>query len=372
MGTKSIKVLHIGHSRKWRGGENQVRLLIEESVRQASDTQHFIAYPSAAIIFDRLQGVVAGSLELPSTSSADIRSIWRLYRFCKAHFINVIHAHSSKAHSLGLLVKKLIPSLRLVVHRRVDNVISNRGATKRKYLSDSVDAYICVSQKTQEMVSDFGVPPAKIHLIVDSIDKAPYQNLIKEVEKNKFCGEHSFDPKRPLVGFISALEDQKHPELFIESLAALKRSGVEFNALVAGAGSKLNTIERLVKEYDLQTSVAILGFVSDVEPLFSALDVFVLPSRNEGLGTVLLEAIAAETVIVASNVGGISEVVINRQTGLLVDAGQPQAFANAINDLFTDPDARQQIAARAMRHMNENFSLRLMAKGTERIYDALL
>lgn len=369
---KQVKVLHIGHSRKWRGGENQVRLLIEELQRQEDGSQHFLAFPKDAIIFERLKHGVQGIVSLASTSPADPRAIWAIRQACKKHDINVLHPHSSKAHSLALLVKRTMPSLKLLVHRRVDNPIKTRAGTRKKYLTEQVDAFLCVSSAIQTMLIEYGVPADKLRLVPDSIDTTPYDDLVKAYEKAALCNKHGFDAELPMIGFIAALEDQKNPELFVESLSALAKSGVKFNAIMAGAGSKKDVIIDLIKQHSLQAQVKMLGFVTAVEPVFAALDVFVLPSRNEGLGTVMLEAMAARAVVVASNVGGIGEAVIDRKTGLLVNEAAPASFSAAIKTVLSDVSLSQNLVENAVAHTQKNFSLPLMAEQTSQCYSQIL
>ncbi len=366
-----LKVLHVGHSRKWRGGENQIRLLIEELNRQNHASQHYLAFPENAVIFERLIGLVEAGIDLPSSSSADPRAIWAIRKACKEHAIDVLHAHSSKAHTLALLVKKTMPSLKLVVHRRVDNEIKSRAGTRRKYLDKHIDSFICVSEKIQGMLLEYGVRANKINLVLDSIDTLPYEGLVKANEKAALCAQHGLDPHLPLIGFVSALEHQKNPELFIAALSELKKAKFKFNAIVAGTGSKHEVVDDLIQSYGLKSNVVMLGFIKNVPPIFSALDVFVLPSRNEGLGTVLLEAMAAETAVVAANVGGIGEVVIHKETGLLINNLTPDDFAQAIQKVIDDKTLNQGLIDSALAHTNRKFNLSAMAQQTAACYQSL-
>ena len=233
---QKIKVLHIGHSAKWRGGENQVRLLIERMNELDLGVDHHLAFPKKAIIFDRLKGQVKGELPLPSNKPIDFRSVFKIISYCKNNNIKVLHAHSGNSHTLGFLVKKLLPSIKFIVHRRVDNQINKKLTTKKKYLTDDVDHFIGISSAIVEILKEYGVTQDKITFIPSSVDDKPYRDLDKKSAKLALIKKYGFKNEGPLIGFISALENQKNPELFIEILNQLKVLGVEFNAIVAGRG----------------------------------------------------------------------------------------------------------------------------------------
>ena len=211
-----MNILHIGHSVKWRGGENQTRLLIENATRENKTYKHFLAYPKGAVIFDRLKSVVSGNLQLSSKKAFDLRSVVALIRFCKVNRIDVLHAQSATAHTLALLTKKVLPNLTLIVHRRVDNPIKKRAATRAKYLSKQVDKFICVSQAIANILKEYGVAEEKIELIHDSIDASVYHQNDKQSAKQELVEKYGWQADVPIVGFISAIDHQKHPELFVE------------------------------------------------------------------------------------------------------------------------------------------------------------
>ena len=367
-----MNILHVGHSAKWRGGENQARLLIEKAIRIRPDVNHYLAYPSGAVIFDRLSGYSAGNCSLYSKKAFDVRSIYALITFCKANRIDVLHAHSATAHTLSIVVKKFLPALKLIVHRRVDNRIKSRRSTRTKYLSNKVDKFISVSQAITDILVEYGVPDDNIELIYDSIDADVYQGLDKSNNKDEINDKFNWSNETPLIGFISAIDSQKNPELFVDIIKGVTERGVQINAIMAGDGKLKNEIERRINEYGLRDNLKLLGFIKNVETVFSALDIFILPSRNEGLGTVMLEAIAAKAVVVASNVGGISEVVIDQKTGRLINAGDVEEYVNAIIELSKNTEMCRSLVKGAQQHVAGQFNLNNMVVQTLKVYDQVL
>ena len=367
-----IKVLHIGHSAKWRGGENQVRLLIERMNELDLGVEHHLAFPQKAIIFERLQKQVNGYIQLPSNKPMDPRSVFQIARYCKHNNIQIIHAHSGNSHTVGFLVKKLVPSLKFIVHRRVDNHIRKKLTSRKKYLTKEVDQFIGISNAIVSILKNYGVDEKKITFIPSSVDDKPYRTLDKGNAKLKLTTKYGLDKNKPLIGFISALENQKNPELFIEILNELNTNGKNYGAIIAGSGRKSEKIALLIEKYNLSKNVKMLGFVENVNEIFSALDIFVLPSRNEGLGTVLLEASLAKAALVAADVGGISEVVIENKTGRLIESTQLKEFESAISSLIDNDAEKNKLINNAYEHVNSMFSLNKMAENTYKVYKKVM
>jgi len=214
-GTKSIpkiNVLHIGHSKKWRGGENQVRLLLELLNSSDYAVNNYIVYPKNAIAFERMAESIKGSLSL-SFGALHIFSTIQIVRYCKKHKIHILHAHSAKAHTLALRVKKFLPNTKVIVHRRVDNAIKTNSFTKRKYLSHQVDAWVAISSKIHSILINYGIDKSKLNLIKSSIPEPVYRFMSKAEAKSVLLDSLSKkdDENLPLIGFAAAMDSQKNP-----------------------------------------------------------------------------------------------------------------------------------------------------------------
>jgi len=232
MSMSTVNVLHIGHSKKWRGGENQVRLLLELLNTSEYDVNNYIAYPKGAIAFKRMSETVKGALSL-SFGALNIFSLLQVYLFCKKNEIHILHAHSAKAHTLGLRVKRLLPKTKLVVHRRVDNSIKRNSFTKRKYLSEKVDAWVAISSKIYSILIDYGIDKGKLNLIKSSIPKPIYRYQSKAEAKSillNSLGENE-NIDLPLIAFASAVDNQKNPILFVNLIHQLREQGLSFNVI---------------------------------------------------------------------------------------------------------------------------------------------
>lgn len=363
-----MNILHIGHSKGWRGGENQARLLIEMLTQEFSDIKNYIAYPCQSQIIERLSGVVSGALEFSSSKILNFRDLYHLIKFCRLHHIDILHAHSARAHSLAYFAKFFIPEIKVVVHRRVDNRIKKSYFTRKKYLSEKIDAFLAVSDKTYAMLESYGVVLNSIALVKDGIPLQRYNFPEKKSAKNNLIHGRNWLYEEPLVGFVSAMDHQKNPLLFVEMISRLRSDGVFCNAVMAGTGKEIKAVNDAIIARGLSGNIKLLGFVDNVQDVFQGIDIFVLPSRNEGLGTVLLEAALAECVIIASDVGGIGEVVKHQQTGLLAESESVESFVQAMKYILKNPMKTEETKSNAKQYVIENFNIEMVVAKTHDVY----
>ena len=366
-----IRVLHLGHSRKWRGGENQVKILIEGLTNRNPGIHNHIGYPDGAQMIEKLSCDVDGVLKFPSTRPFDPRSIISLVSYVKKNAIDIIDAHSGNTHSLAYYASHFLPQTKVNVHRHVDFPIKRQYMTRKKYLSEKIDQYVAISSAIKTRLVNYGIADNKICVIKSTIDATPYQNLKKHNAKSNWCEKYGLEKSLPLVGFAGVLEEKKDPALFIKTISVLKRRGIVVNALIAGSGPLQAELAQQIKQLQLTDSIRLTGFISDMPGFFAALDIFVLPSKQEGLGTVLLEAIHSRCVAVASNVGGITEIITDQETGMLGQAGNVDSFVNAIQKILAMPDLSDQLKNNAIRHVNKHFDSSKMIEANYRNYQKL-
>ena len=138
--------------------------------------------------------------------------------------------------------------------------------------------------------------------------------------------------------------------------------------MIAGQGELRESLERQIKDHHLEKHVLLAGFRPDVLSVHKAFDIFVMSSVTEGLGTSLLDAMAAGKPIVATNTGGIPEVVVDGETGLLVPPRDHEAMADAIVRLMKEPDLRARMAAAGLARVRKHFSAERMVEQTLRVY----
>jgi len=172
---------------------------------------------------------------------------------------------------------------------------------------------------------------------------------------------------------IAELHDSKGIDTMLSALATFREEETPLpHYLVLGEGDERWRLEKLIESYDLQENVHLLGFVENAASYLKAADIFVLPSRTEALGYVLLEAGMASIPVVASRVGGIPEIIDHNRNGLLVPPGSGAVFAVAISDLLTDKHKQSRLAKALHEDVLLKNSLEGMVSRTKEIYTRLL
>jgi glycosyltransferase involved in cell wall biosynthesis len=178
----------------------------------------------------------------------------------------------------------------------------------------------------------------------------------------------------PLIGTVGRLSKQKGQTHLIRSIALVLKSVNEARLLIVGHDDQglRPLLEAEIKRLGLTENVTLTGFREDVPDIMAAIDIFCLPSLWEGFGLVLLEAMAQARPVVASRVGSIPEVVLDGQTGILVEPGDEVALARALTELLVDQDRALNLGLAGKRRQEEVFSRQAMVRRTEKLYDQLL
>lgn len=282
---------------------------------------------------------------------------------------DILHLNSSKAGFLGALAGRMekVPRIVFTAHgwsfnekrplyqRLVFRII--QGITV--FL---VDATIAVSKEIQK-----NAPIQKnIHLIYLGISDITFDDSVRAKEKIKaVCPLFSMEAFT--LGTIGELHTNKGHDVLIRALALLPKNK-DWQTIVIGEGEERARLQSLITKNSLAEHVFLAGYMNQGATLLSAFDMFVLPSRTEALGYALLEAGQAELPVVASNVGGIPEVIENEKTGILVTKENPQVLAHALTALMHDDVLRKKYGAQNREHITDTFSLPRMIAETEKVY----
>jgi glycosyltransferase involved in cell wall biosynthesis len=261
-----------------------------------------------------------------------------------------------------------------VGHRRpyvVSTVHSSRvrSAEDRELvrrLTPEMDRLIAVSKAIERKIVEEGRDTIPVSLVYNGVDLERYDH------QEPCCtlrDEYGMEPGAQIVGVVARLEPEKgHPTL-LEAWPAVLRAVPDAYLLVVGEGSRRDALERLARELRIAHRVVFTGRRDDVPAVTAALDVAVLPSYREAQGLTILEAMALSRPVVASNVGGIPEVVEDGRTGLLVPPHDPDALAAAISRLLTDHSYADTLGRAGHDNVHDRFCVQLMVKAIETIYD---
>jgi L-malate glycosyltransferase len=354
--------LHIDTARTWRGGQNQV-LLTVLGMRGLDHRATLVAHPRGELLQRAREGL--DLIPLAPRTEMDLGAAWRLSRLIKELRPDVVHAHDPHGVAMAGLALSMSTQLAkppLIASRRVDFHL--RGGRMSRWKYRQVDCFICASEAIRRMLVADGVPEARtvtVHEGIDAgrVEAAPAANLHEDL----------FLPHgAPIVGNVAALVPHKGQRHLIEAAALVVRHVPDARFVIAGEGELRPALERLIREHRLEKHVFLAGFRPDIHPIHKAFDVFVMSSITEGLGTSLLDAMAASKPIVATSAGGIPEVVVDGVTGMIVAPRDHEAMAGAIVKLLKDRELGRRMGGAGHARVRREFSVDRMLHRTLRVY----
>jgi glycosyltransferase involved in cell wall biosynthesis len=268
----------------------------------------------------------------------------RLLRRLRPH-VCVVNLPTPYACLHGTIAALLVPGLRVVAVEHLPLPSRSRAARLLKRLaSRRLAAHVAVSEHTAHAVAvDAELPGGRIVVVPNGVPEPA-------------TGTAELSLPRPVIGTLGRLDPQKGLDVLVDALALLP----SVSAVVAGAGREQEALDRRAVSLSVADRFKIMGWQEEIGPLLRSLDVFVLPSRFEGLSLALLEAMAAGAAIVATDVGGTSEAVAADESALLVPPDDAPALAAAVRRLLDDRELRERLGTRAREVWLERFTAQRM------------
>jgi glycosyltransferase involved in cell wall biosynthesis len=280
---------------------------------------------------------------------------------------DIVHAHDAKGQTISFRA-----SIGLAVRRVASRLVAftpRHPLIHRWKYSHTCDGVIALSQSVRQVLIAAGVPDSHIEVIVPGID-LPAQLPGSDV-RAKARARWGFTKDEFVIGHIAAFTHEKGQDVALEAALLVAPRLPRARMLLAGDGPE-RTRPALVELARRTSGIAQLpGFVDDLDQFYAALDLYIMPSRSEAWGLTALKAMACGLPVIASNVGGLPEVVERGQSGWLVPPESPQELAGAIVDAASDP-ARLCEFGRNARERASQFSIRRTVEKTEQFYLRLL
>ena len=361
-----MNILMLDSEKTWRGGEVQLDLLMRGLREHGFEPA--LASPPGSRIGEKEKALGFRTFDMPMSGGADLRGALQLRSLLKKQPFDIVHAHASHAHSvLFLATRGLSRRPRLVVSRRVDFAVSQNLFSALKY-KHGADVYLAISNGVKKVLRDGGIVENRIQLVPSGIDLGKFDRLRNT---DYLRSEFSLGQSRWIVGSIAALAPHKAQQDFVEAAAVVDRKlgGVTF--FIVGEGELLSRLEQLVAEKKMTGKIIFTGFRDDPLELLSTFHCFVMSSRLEGLCTSIMDAQALGVPVVATNTGGIPDLIDHEQTGLLAPPGQPERLAENIIRLLTDPALSERCRSAAKKKA-ARYDYRTMVLGTMAAYEQLV
>jgi glycosyltransferase involved in cell wall biosynthesis len=284
---------------------------------------------------------------------------------------DVVHNHMYRAEVVGT---KAAIALGEAGHRRPyvistvhsSRVRANEDQEELRRLTPRIDHLVAVSQAIVRKIADEGRAGAPVSLIYNGVDLERYDH------QEPCCTlreEYGMEPDSEIVGVVGRLELEKgHPTL-LEAWPLVLDRVPEAYLLIVGEGSRLDALHQIARDQGVERHVIFTGRRDDIPAVTAAFDVAVLPSYREAQGLTILEAMAMSRPVVASNDGGIPEMIENGVNGLLVPPHDPEALADAIARLLEDHQLADTIGRAGHDTVHDRFCIQLMVNAVQELYD---
>jgi glycosyltransferase involved in cell wall biosynthesis len=363
-----MRILHIATAKTWRGGEQQLAYLMEELQKQDTH-QHLLCVQNSRVANKALQLGIPCSFGKKRTSLS-LSFALKVRQTCQKQSIDIIHTHDAHAHTFAVWAAQLFGNyVPIIVSRRVDFPIKKSFLSQLKYNHDRVKKIVCVSDAVKNIAAEGLVNHSTLTVIHDGIDLHKFDMN----PSNVLRGEFGIDDGCRLIGNVSALAPHKDYFTFIDTVYEFvsNKYSTRVKFLIIGEGSLEQALKAYAVEKEVQQDIIFTGFRNDVAQVLKELDLFLMTSKTEGLGTSIIDAMACEVPVVATKAGGIPELVIHQKTGLLASVGDSKTLATHCHTLLTDGDFRENIIATAKDHAS-SFSKSEMALKTLACYRSVL
>ncbi|MBU0547519.1 MAG: glycosyltransferase family 4 protein [Candidatus Omnitrophica bacterium] len=375
---RKINILYVITKLELGGAQKQLLSLIRGLDKERFNPYILTAYDG--VLVDAAEEILGlrlircRFLDRPIRPIKDILALIFIYRFIKNNNIDIVHTHSSKAGIVGRLAAK-VSGARIIIHTVHGWSFHDYQAGIAYYFYlflEKLCAYfsnalIVVSQWDRKQALQRAVGRQdKYKLIRYAINYEEFKNKTAASQIRK---EFALSEADLVVGMIACFKPQKSPLDFIKLASVIKKDlpGVKF--ILVGDGVLRKKVYALINKLNLKKQIILAGWRNDIGPILSCLDVFVLTSLWEGLPIVVLEAMVAGLPVVATDTGGISEVVLHGKTGYLVKPRDIQALRDRLKELLMKPYLRKEFAKLAISTLEPNeYSLDNVLKNTTQLY----
>ncbi len=359
-----MTVLHLDTGRTWRGGQQQVLYLHRGLLARGVDS--VLACTRGGELHRRAAGEGLPVEGLPLRGEWDLASAWAVGRLARRVGARVLHAHSSHAVTLAALARALLtPGAAVVATRRVDFVPGGGPFHRWKYRRP--DRWVAISRAIQDILARFGVPADRLRVVPSGVDPS----RARPGTGAAFRAELGLAPDAFLVGNVAHLADHKGQRYLVEAVPRVLAGCPRARFVIVGEGELEADLRRRADALGLGDRLVFTGFLDDVPAVLDGLDLFVLSSHLEGLGTIVLDALVAGTPVVATRTGGVPDVIDHGVHGLLVPPRDPGALAGAILEIAVDPGRAAELARAGRERVLREFSVDAMVDGNLRVYREL-
>jgi len=357
--------VHVDSGRAWRGGQSQVYNTVT-GLRAAGHRAVLVAQPAGELFRRMQQG--HDLLPLAPKSDVDLAAAWSFSRLLKRLKPEVVHAHDPHALSMAATALSIIgePHPVLIASRRSEYRVAHNSFSRWKY--SQVDRFIATCESVRERLVADGIPRERITIVHDGVDV----DRIARLAPANVHAAFYLPVGSPIIGNVAALAPHKGHIHLVDAAALVVRDVPDARFVIVGDGEQRAAIEKQIREKHLERHVFIAGFRADALDLTRGFDVFVTSPVHEGMCLALVEAMASGKPAVATRAGGIPEVMVDGETGFLVEPRDHVALAQRVVTLLEDEALRRRMGTAAHERARTRFSIETMIEGIAAVYDSAM
>ena len=365
-----INVLYLLNFAGKAGTERYVETLVKH-LSAGGLIRPYFAYNQGGLLVERLEGLGVPCRRVEMRRRFDKKAAKDLAALCAEWDIDLVHCHYLREHYTALLAKKYRPGLRVVYTNHF--VLANDFVTRftNRIMDRKQDQIIAVCSRGKEQLIANGWSGDRIQVIFNAVDPADWAGSRAD---STLRSELGLEEDRFVMLCASRFAEDKGHRYLIDSVKRLTElTAAPFTLLLAGDGPLLEPAKAQVKALGLEDRVIFLGFRQDMKNLFHAADLYVNSSRHEALSFLIVEAMAAGLPVIATDMGGNSDIVNDQAgCGLLVEYDNPDSMAAAMKRFLEDPAFLARCRENAGRTVEENFEIRKMCQATYGVYEKAL
>jgi glycosyltransferase involved in cell wall biosynthesis len=288
----------------------------------------------------------------------DLNAAKHIKQIVQTEQVDVVHAQFLRENYVAILAKIMGAKCKVFWTYHVDVPMGKGIRSINKIMTVFNTKVITVSRFMYQQLEKKGVSANRLKLIYNGVVGPSVSHPLQSVREV------------PIISVVGRLREEKGQAFLISSLALLRKLNPEckWECHIYGDGPQKEELMSLVTEFNLENFVHFRGFSSDKEKLYLSSDIVVVPSSNEALSYVAMEALSYSRVVVATNVGGLPEIIKNKETGLLVAYGDVEELANVLISLLNDQKLVQKLSKGGRTYFEQNFTLAKMIKETTALY----
>lgn len=297
-----------------------------------------------------------------------IKTMFRIHQFIVKEKIDVVHCNSFNSPELLLLTKILCKKIKIVYTVHGLGQYDSLNKCRIIYRNIICDKIIAISESVKKDIIHKGAHEDKIKVVYNAIDTSKFVRCVSDQM-------HKINKEKIALGNVARIvPEQKGQDILIRAVAILKRKYPEIKVFFAGGIDRehekdFENLKKLTEELELKNNVVFMGNVSDIPEFLEKIDIFILPSRFEGFGISLIEAMAMGIPCIASNLNGPAEIIGNNEYGFLFENENVKQLADQVVHVIENYEEIKETVEKNTKRIKNKFDIKSMCKELLEIYN---